>query len=187
MARETILTNDALVTAAVLVKNRGDMWVTLGKQTAWDNEDLPDSPDQDTHDIEEPLVAIKAQIQSLVIEVSSEDYDLLSPANRAIAYSETGYVYLELVADEDAYEKVAKQIYVEATYAPLIGMPEADFRIFGVYSDLIPAAGYESAAWLSPVNIEDYGLLVNLSHGKVYLQTESGRAVQIPMLIEFNF
>ena len=187
MARETITTNGGLVTAAMLVKNRANMWVVLGKQTAWTDEEKPDSPSQGTSDIIEPLVAIKAQTSILCREVSSGDYELLSPNDRALVYSETGYVYLELVPDEDAYEKAAKMIYIDAVYAPLVGMPEADFRIYGTYSGLIPAAGYENAEWLSPINVDSYGLLINLSHGKVYQQTELGRAVQIPMLIEFNF
>lgn len=187
MARETILTNDGLVTAAMLIKNRADLWVVLGRQTAWGDEDIPDSPTQGTHDIEEPLVAIKAQTISLVREVSYGDYGLLSPASRVVAYSDTGYVYLELVPDVEAYEKVAKAIYVDILYSPSLGMPEGEFRIYGAYSGLTPAAGYENAEWLAPGNVEDWGLLVNLSHGKVYQPTESGRAVQIPMLIEFNF
>lgn len=186
MARETILTYDGLVTAGLLVKNRGNIWVVLGRQTPWLDEDIPDAPTQGTSSIEEPLVAIRASIQSMVREVSSTDYNLLSPSNRAIAYSESGYVYLELVDDSLAYDSLARMVYVEATYAPLLGMPSGDFRIYGACSGLEPAAGYENADWLEPGNIDDFGLLIQLSHGKVYSHTESGGVVQIPMLIEFN-
>lgn len=189
MSRETIITNDGLVLAAKLVKNNADMWVVLGKQTAWTDEASPDEPAATTHSITEPLVAIKAQTKSLAREVSEDDYNDLSANARAMAYSSTGYVYLELVSDDEAYEKAATQIYIEVVYAPLIGMPEGDFRAFGVCSGLVPADGYENAEWLAPINVKDgdYGLLVNLSHGIVYTQTDSGRAVRIPILVEYEF
>jgi hypothetical protein len=188
MARETILTNYAQVEAARLIKNRADMWVVLGRQTPWSDEAMPDAPSPATTDIEEPIVAIKANTTSLCREVSSEDYALLDSNLRAVAYADSGYVYLELVPDEDAFTKTAKMIYVEVVYAPFLGMPEADFRIYGIYSGLTPDAGYEGSDWLAPINIDanNYGMLLNISHGIVYLQTDPGRAVTIPMLIEFT-
>lgn len=187
MARETLVTYDALVEASRLLKNRGNIWVVLGRQNAWTDEDVPDSPTPGTHDIEEPFVAIRAQTASMAREVSLEDYNLLSAANRAIGFSETGYVYLELVPDVDADTKIARLIYVEAVYAPFQGMPEADFRIYGAYSRLQPAAGYENHDWVAaPTHVEDFGLLLNLSHGRAYTQVESGRAVTIPLLIELK-
>lgn len=189
MARETIITNDGLVLAALLVKNRSDIWVVLGRQTAWSDDAVPDEPAAATHAITEPLVAIRARIKSLAREVTEGDYNNLGANDRAVAYSETGYVYLELVSDAEAYEKVATQIYVEVIYAPLLGMPSGSFRAIGACSGLVPADGYENAEWLLPINVKDadYGILLNLSHSTAYEHTESGLAVRVPFLIEYEF
>lgn len=184
MARETITTYGALIEAGLLLKNRADLWIVLGRQTVWSDEDVPDSPTPGTETIEEPLVALKCTVAMMAREVSEEDYNELSPSYRTKQYNEQGEVFLELVDDVDAVTKNATMIYCEATYAPLLGHPEGDFRIYGACSDLTPVAGYETAEYLAPANVGDYGLLIQLSHGKVYETTETGRAVTIPMLIQ---
>ena len=183
MARETITTYGGLIQAAILLKNNADLWIVTGRQTAWSDEDIPDSPTPGTTDVEEPLVALKCLSPIMAREVSLEDYNAISPSYRRVHYNEQGIVYFELVPDVDAFTKNATNIYCEAVYAPLLGHPEGDFRIYGVYSGLNPAAGYETAEYLAPANVDIYGLLLTLSHGKVYETTETGRAVTIPMLI----
>ena len=167
------------------MKQGDDLWIVMGKTSAWSNEASPDAPLPGTTTIVEPIVAIKATIKSLANEITEEAYLLLAEAERAAVVIDEVMVYLQLVADEDAYTDAARYLYLKVTYDPVIeGHPAfTSFRVYYVTSGLTPAAGYESVDWLVPANVDDYGLVEYENSG---LSILGGTAISLPVVIEFR-
>ena len=61
-----------------------------------------------------------------------------------------------------------------------------DFRQYSVFMDLTPAAGYESADWLAPGNVDDYGILAYSNKRAAIAVNSSGPIVVLPALIELR-
>lgn len=187
-ARTAVIKYKSRIKRALEMKNYSVLWVVIGRQTAWDDEEDPPTALPGTDDIEEPIVAVRPAVISMAKEVTEEAYNLLGEGYRAIT-SVAGIVkYLELVADEDAYVDAARILYLRATVDPVVlGHPGHDFRVYYVVSDLIPSAGYESATWLAPENIDSYGMLeYENSGGVILMDPMSGPGCYLPVIIEFK-
>jgi hypothetical protein len=167
------------------MKNGEDLWVVMGKTSAWTDEESPDTPLPGDITIVEPIVAIKIATKYVCKEITEEAYLLLAGAERAVVVIDETMVYLQLVDDEDAYTEAARYLYLKVTYDPVIEAHPSftSFRVYYVTSGLTPAAGYESADWLAPANVDDYGLVEYENSG---LSILGGTAISLPVIIEFR-
>lgn len=189
MATRTAVIKYASITKRIIeMKNYSELWIVLGQQTAWDDEDVPDIALPETSPVVEPIIAIKPYISSLAKEITVEAYNLLDDNVRALTSADGVTKYLELVTDVDAYTENARILYLKALVDPInLGHPVHDFRVYYVCSDLVPAAGHEDDSWLAPSNVAGYGLVEYENSGKVVLMDdEAGPACYLPACIEFK-
>ena len=185
MARIGVINNYSSIKHALYMKNDCPLWIVMGQQEAWTNEASPPSPTPGNAAVVQPIVAIRTTISSVASIVSQDVYNGLSDPNRAVVIIGASTVYLQLVADADAYSASAMYLWLEAMYDPIIqGMPSfSTFRTYYVVSGLIPAAGYETALWLAPTNITSYG---NIEYENAGTAINGGSAINIPVLLQFT-
>jgi hypothetical protein len=137
---------------ALLLKDNSTFWGAIGRVTAWDNEASPPDPSPASTAVEETICYVQASLVALCTPVDDdEDVTVLGQK----------YAY---VADEDAIDEGARFIYVKVIFDPSAGQPYDTFRQIGLFSDLVPSAGYESETWLAPENVDSSGLLEYLSN-----------------------
>lgn len=172
------------------LKTNHEFWVVIGQTEAWDTEgDVPEPFAPGDTSIATPVVAIKPAVLSLCREVSEADYNLLLEGQRASVVIEGVTHYFAFVADEDYLTEYARFLYMHAIYSTPLGMPSpssGDFRQYSVYLDLTPAAGYESADWLAPANVDDYGILAYSNKREAIDVNSSGPIVVVPCLLELR-
>jgi hypothetical protein len=185
MARQAVIKYQSRTKRALEMKNGDDLWVVMGKTSEWEDEESPDAPLPGDIEIVEPIVAIKVNNKYMASEITYEEYALLGDLERAAVMIDSTIVYLQLVDDEDAYDEVARYLYLRVTYDPIVEGHTAftSFRVYYVVSGLAPASGYEAATWLDPTNIDDYGFVEYENAGTVIL---GGSAINIPVVIEFR-
>jgi hypothetical protein len=185
MSRIGVLKYKSRVKRALEVKNGDDIWVVIGKTSEWANEASPDAPLPGLDNLVEPFVAIKPCVKSLAKDISLSEYALLSDSNRASALIDGVATYFQLVSDSDAYNELARFLYLKAIFDPVItGHPSVEyFRTYYATSGLIPSAGYENATWLIPDNIDDYGLVEYENAGTKLSGTV---AVSLPIVLHFR-
>ena len=171
------------------LKTNHTFWVVVGHTDDWVAEPAPDAFVPGDTAITDPVVAIQPAVISLCREVSEADYLLLAEGQRASVSIEGVTHYFAFVADEDYLTEYARFLYLHAIYSTPLGHPSpatGSFRQYGVYLDLVPAAGYESADWLSPMNIDDYGILAYSNKRAKIDVDETGPIVICPVLIELR-
>jgi hypothetical protein len=185
MARQAVVKYQSRVKRALEMKQGDDLWIVLGKTSAWADEAIPDTPLPGDITIVEPIVAIKVVTKYLATEITESAYLLLAEVERAAVVIDETMVYLQLVADEDAYTAAARYLYLKVTYDPIIEAHPSftSFRVYYATSALVPSAGYENASWLAPANIDDYGLVEYENSGLAIL---GGTAISLPIVIEFR-
>jgi len=186
MAREACTKYLSRVKRALEMKQGADLWVVMGKTSAWSNSDnsvITPSPSDVT--VVEPFLAMKPMVKSLAVEVSGSAYDQLQDSFRAAVSIEGVVTYLELVDDADAYGRLARYLYIKALYDPAVaGHPNfTSFRVYYLVSGLVPSAGYENATWLVPEHISDYGMMEYENAGPAIL---GGTAIVLPIVLEFR-
>jgi hypothetical protein len=158
---------------ALLFKQNVTLWIGIGRTTEWSNEALAPDPDPTATTITEPIVYIKASLVSLCVPVSSdEDFIHLG----------TKYQY---IIDDDAIINNARFLYITASFDPSAGQPYGNFRQVGVFSDLVPADGYESESWLEPTHVDSIGILEYLDNDTVTTMAQN-RKEQVEIIIEFR-
>ncbi len=119
-------------------------------------------------------------------EVSQVEYDALAESQRGVVVIDEVIRYLKLVSDENAQAEIARYVYLRGVSNPALGHPASTFRQIGIYSGLVPDAGYENAEWLAATNVDEYGLLEYLDNGTKTEQTESGPVIAIAVALEFD-
>lgn len=124
-----------------------DVWLCIGRTTPWGEEDLPPQPDVGTTELDEPVV-YKKIIEKYFVQEVSEDGD----------YYVSGTWYKILSEAEARTAKTNLVIFTTSLTFEEIG-DEITFRQVGLYSNLIPAEGYEEATFLTPDQVEDPGWL----------------------------
>lgn len=158
---------------ALLNKQNSTYWVGLGRTSAWDNESVPPSPSPAASGIEEAIVFKKPSTVSLCTTVASGgDFTHLSQ----------DYAY---VTDDNALTEGARYLYLSTTFDPSAGEPYGDFRQVGVFSNLAPAVGYESATYLDPANVTASGTLEYLDNATVATMGPTRQEV-IEIVIEYR-
>jgi hypothetical protein len=185
MSRSAVKKYNSSIKRALEMKQGDDIWIVMGKTSEWTDEDVPDTPSPSDDTLVEPFLAIKPIIKSMAKEITAEAYDLLQAGYKATVTVSGVVKYLELVADEDAYDDVAIYLYIQALYDPIAsGHPDFDeFRVYYATSGLTPSAGYESDLWLASDNIDDYGMVEYENAGTKIL---GGSAMTLPALLTYR-
>ncbi len=164
-----ITSYDAQVERALWIKAK-NLWIAIGRTTAWPTEQIPPSETPGTHDIDEPVAYHRPSVLSLARPVSS---------GGDVTFNGQQYAF---VADVDAYTEYARFIYFKAVFDPIEdpGLPLTGFRQSCVYSGLVPAAGHESDQWLAPANVSDPGILEYIANHTLV----SGPSAEIEIVLE---
>lgn len=158
---------------ALLHKMSSTYWISIGRTTAWDDEENPPDPSPSASTIEEPIIYVTPTTVSLAkVVTSGED----------ITHLGTKY---EFVADGNAIAEGARYLYLLARFDPTSGQPYDTFRQVALFSNLVPASGHESDSWLAPANVSSEGLLEYLDNDVSTIMTET-RLEVIEIMIEFR-
>jgi hypothetical protein len=185
MDRIGVVNYNGSVAAGLAVKALPSIWIVLGKTSAWVNEASPDSPLPGNNVIVEPFVAIKPIILSMSSIVTLDTYNTLGSASKASVIVGDVPVYLQLVADVDAYTFTARYLYIQALFDPVVAqMTSATaWRTYYGVSGLIPTAGNENALWLPAANVESFGRIFYENSG---IAQQGTNMMDIPILLEFS-
>lgn len=167
-------------------KNNNTLWFALGQTDPWPNDQSPPSPDPGQTSVNEPFIAFRPAILSMAAEITQDQYNLLPDASKAIVVIDQVVVYLQLFADTDAYTNIARYVYLRGVSNPALGYPGKTFRQVGVYTNLVPAAGYENNQWLVPTNITSFGQLEYVDNGGPVNQDNTGPVVVVAVALEFK-
>lgn len=167
-----VATYEGRIKRALNMKTDSVLWCAVGHTAVWPGE--PDPPDEDpaTTAIDTPIVYVKPSSVSLCKAVESGGDVTIE-----------GQQY-EFVADVDAYTEGARFLYLTTTFDPDIH-PYANFRQFGVYSDLTPSVGHENDDWLAPANVDDDGVL-EIYENHTVKSFGPGETRVIEIVIEFR-
>jgi hypothetical protein len=186
MERVAIVPYSGRIKTALTKKNGDQLWFVIGKNTTWDDNDSVQSPALGATSVTEPIVAVKPVLMSMAKDISEAEYNTLLDNQRAIVVVDNIITYLQLVADEDAYSQIARRLYLRTVINPASGQPGKDFRQIGIFSGLVPAAGYEANDWLLPEHIDDYGMLEYLDNGDATKMDATGPIIVIAVALEFE-
>lgn len=168
-----VTTYSARARRALLHKTNSTYWVSIGRTTAWDDEDNPPDPSPSAAAIEEPIIYVApTQVSLCKVVTSGED----------VTHLGTKY---EFVADLDAIDEGARYLYLLARFDPTSGQPYDTFRQVALYSNLVPGTGHESDSWLAPANVSSAGLLEYLDNDVATIMTDT-RLEVIEIMIEFR-
>lgn len=171
------------------IKTNHEFWIVVGQTDVWGDPDTPTAFAPGDTSIDDPVVAIKPSVVSLCREVSEGDYLLLAEGQRAYVIIEGVAHYFAFVADKDYLTEYARFLYMQALYSTPAGMPVPStgyFRQYSIYTSLVPSAGYESADWLAPDNIDDYGILLYSNKRAPIAINSGGPEVWLPVLWELR-
>lgn len=145
-----------LITNALAWKASGPFWIGFGGSgSPWPNEDNPPQAAPGTLDIIEPLFFVKANPVTLCRPVTQAEYDALSADQR----EKVGTQCYQFVADVDAFDQYARWVFLKGALDPSAGHPTGDIRQTGVFSGLVPQAGYQNATVLLPEHVQSHGRL----------------------------
>lgn len=137
---------------ALMHKTNSTYWCAIGRTTAWDIEAAPPSPSPGAVNIDEAIVFVAPTVVSLCRPVDVDE---------DVTVNNQGY---EFVADEDAMADGARFLYLKTIFNPADGIPIANYRQNAIFTELVPAAGYENNQWLAPINVSDVGVMEYLSN-----------------------
>lgn len=184
-SRLAIVKYNSRVKRALQMKQAEDLWIVVGRTSPWADESNPDVPLPDDNTVQEPVVAIKAVVKTLAKSITAEDYALVTDGSAVMVTIGGSLAYLQFVPDASAYTEGARFLFLSVMYDPIIlGHPACEtFRVYYVVSGLVPAAGYENASFLEPINVADYGLVEYENAGTKLTGTT---AVSIPVVLEFR-
>lgn len=117
----------------------------------------PATPLPNQVDVDVPYLYVKAARVSLVVPVTQAQYSALIASDPASA-TIVGGAWYQYVSNTNAFTSGAYWLYMQFVVDVSQGMPPGTFRQTRVFSDLVPQAGYEGAAWLIPSNVSQKGL-----------------------------
>ncbi|MEW6352109.1 MAG: hypothetical protein AB1646_23910 [Thermodesulfobacteriota bacterium] len=186
MSSQATTTYRARVKRALEMKNGDQLWVAMGRTTAWPEETSPPAPLPGATDIDEAIAFGKPVLATLARIVSEAEYGQLTGQQRVTLYLGGEVIRLGFVADGDAMTQSARFLYYRAVFNPALGHPAGPFRQVGIFSSLVPAAGYENADVLAPAHVQDRGLLEYIDHCTVVNMGPEGPVVCIHGAIEFK-
>ena len=159
------------VDRAISFVNKTNLFLGIGKQTPWVDEDVPQVPSINTLTIVEPLGFIKVELQQLVVPDESG----------TIEYRDGNW---KAVSEEDAFTLNSKWVYVSA-YLKYAEFPLGSYRQIGLFSGLQRAEGVDvGQVILLPSEVADTGILHIIDNRKVTTRQEEQKE-HINFILEF--
>lgn len=143
MAGANVYSGDVL--SGLDFKNNHEIWIAVGRTSAWTDENNPPDEDRNDSDITEIVGFKKADVVSL----AKQD------GGGAIEFNGQNYT---LVSDGNAYTETARFVYIKASLE-YDTFPVVTFRQTAIYADLTPASGHESDDPILPADVSDNGIL----------------------------
>ena len=135
-----------MVDAALKLKNDLNLWVAIGQTTAWANEAAPPAEDINAQTVSGVVVYKRVETTSVCVP------DL----NGLVVFQTQKYT---LIQDINALSAVARYTYLK-TSLNYTEVPVVTFRQVGVFSGLVPSAGFTTADILLPTQIVSPGRLL---------------------------
>lgn len=141
----TIATNIHHVEEAIEFFKKTNLYMAVGRSTAWTDEEAPPADNADATVIEE-IIGYK-KIDSI--------YLVTPDVNGTIVYRSQKF---KIVAEADAFTQGAKYVYVEAKLL-YDQFPLTTFRQVGLFAGTTRKAGVEDKSVLLPSEVESPGKL----------------------------
>ena len=154
---------------ALIYKTNSQWWGAIGGITPWANGDTPPSWTPNAGAVDTPIVYVRPSALSLAVPVAS---------GGAVT---VGSQQFNLIADANALEQEARFLYFAFRFDPTVGMPVANYRIFGIFTQLVPALGHENDQWLAPANVVSLGSLEYLSLMSLQPCGQAGCSIQVTL------
>lgn len=167
-------------------KNDDPLWIAIGRTEPWPNEASPPAYEPGADDIDTPIVFVRPTILTMARVVSEADYNAAPDGQKAKVTIDGTNTFVLFVADEDAREQYARFVYYRGEFNPVQGIPVAPFRQTAIYSELVPAAGYEGANWLAPEHVQERGLLEYHDNAEFVNMSPSGPVVAVHGVLDFQ-
>lgn len=157
---------------AVDFANNTNIWIGLGRTTAWDDEENPPTPSSSATTLDEPVLYKKANVV-MVEEDSAEGTILVYQGEILKKYS--------TIATSSAITAGISSVYVTTTFFDTdFESPSITYRQTGIFSSLIAAEGYSADTTLTPDKVEYAGVLEwILNHEVVTVQSAQVDLVQV--------
>jgi hypothetical protein len=148
-----IILYDRLVQKALELEAK-DIWFAFCLETtAWYDDASPTAVVSTDNTTPEAYLFVQATYKALCKSITEEAYDLLPDEDRLL-HGGAWYAY---VADEDAYDELARFLYVKTTIDCTDEHPAGVFRQVKIFTGLTPTTGHESDTWLLPEDVDDNG------------------------------
>jgi hypothetical protein len=170
MAQSQSTTYVDMVLRAIDFFQRTDIWVAIGRTTAWDD------------DLDPPTADMETGLDTPVVYVRPDDIQLLKPVPDDGDFVDDVGQHYEFVLEEDAITEVARYVYIAAEFTDQGGQPHSTFRQCAIVTNLVTANGYENEPWVAPANVTDIGYVRWIANFEP--QSGSSQTVKIP--IEFR-
>lgn len=130
----SITTINLRILNAINLKNQENLYFAIGRTTAWDDEENPDTPSTDTKEIDELIYIKKISIKQLV--KLDDPYDVYTVS---VTVDNVDYNY---VAEANAYTEEAHRVYLSSTISyDSIAPTDTSFRQIGILLDPLDSNG----------------------------------------------
>lgn len=137
-----------------------DIYIGIGKSSAWVDDNNPPAPDPDAAGLEEPIGYRKADKKYLVIPYDNRE---VGPNDILIDYV-NGTQWL-VIPEENALQEKARYVYIETTILPE-DFPLGPYRQVGIFTNLVKQVGVGEKYNLLPSEVADPGILEVLDNRK---------------------
>lgn len=139
--------------AQLFYQNIGDLFIGIGRSTAWTNEEDPPEPTGLESDIEE-AIGFK--------QVNQMHYVVKDEVNGTLSYRNELW---RIVDPADIFTEDCHWIYISGS---IVGdeLPLTDYRQIGIFSGLTPYTEYSANTALLPSHVEDRGVLEIIGNRK---------------------
>jgi hypothetical protein len=170
-----VSTVSAHVRRAIEFTNLSDVYVALGKTTAWPDDNIPPDPDPEATDVLEPVGYKKLGKNVLVVP------DIAGPIE---IY---GVTWRE-VAEVDAYTEKARHVWIQDSFNYDEFPTNISYRQIGLYSALVRESvdllANPGRTALLPVHVTDPGVLEYIYNDKPIPRAVNRRVI-VYMIITF--
>jgi len=147
------------------------VWFGIGRTTAWADENNPPAPDPTLTAVEEIIGYKKASEVSFIVPDEGGSVEF-----RGSTWTK--------VTQGNAFTSGARWIYVKAELLYTELPVDVSFREYGLFTNLVPASGYEAATALLPANVSNTGVMELISF-QTKITRQSSQKETLEIIIEF--
>lgn len=167
----SITTINQRVLNAINLKNQDNLYFALGKSTAWDDEETPDTPLTSQTEIEELIYIKKISVKQLVKLADAYPY-IYDIYGASVTVNGVDYTY---VLEGNAYTEQAYRVYLSANISyEDIAPTDTTFRSIGILLNPLDSEGdeLEGSEYLA-ASVDDQGQLLYVWNFETITRDES--------------